>query len=258
VPESGPSAAGTGTVLINILEAEREAALESLRQQEQALQAERFRADRVVQDLAASREEVDLLRERCRALGERVGEEEARAAALENRLEEARHDPEIAALRDRLRATEERNRSLEGSARDAVAEHEGEVAKLETQHEGEVANLETQLRARGREIQELRNEVDRRERLVRELVVTNFPSGPEASQNGGSGDNGSAEGSNGSADVAPHPAVASEAPGAGPSIIADLSARLDRLASDAARREADLVGARWKIAQLERELMQQR
>jgi SAM-dependent methyltransferase len=249
VPESGPSAAGTGTVLINILEAEREAALESLRQQEQALQAERFRADRVAQDLAAAREEVDLLRERCRALGERVGEEEARAAALENRLEEARHDPEIAVLRDRLRAAEERNRSLEGSARESVGEHESEVAKLEVQ-----------LRERGREIHDLRSEVDRREKLVRELVMTSFPTGPEASHAAGSaGDNGSAEGSNGSVEVAPHASEAHQAPpGADPSLIADLSARLDRLASDAARREADLVGARWKIAQLERELMQQR
>lgn len=252
VPESGPSAAGTGTVLINILEAEREAALESLRQQEQALQAERFRADRVVQELAASREEVDLLRERCRALGERVGEEEARAAALENRLDEVRHDPEIAALRDRLRAMEDRNRSLESSARDAVGEHEGEVAKLEVQ-----------LRERGREVQELRSEVDRRERLVRELVMTNFPTGPDASRAAGSdGDNGSAAGSNGSVEAAPRAAEMREARetsvGADPSLIADLSARLDRLASDAARREADLVGARWKIAQLERELMQQR
>ena len=260
VPESGPSAAGTGTVLINILEAEREAALESLRQQEQALQAERFRADRVVQDLAAAREELDLLRERCRALGERVGDEEARSAALENRLEELRHDPEVAALRERLRALEERGRSLEGSARDAIGEHESEVAKLVGEHETEVGKLEVQLRERGREIQALRGEVERRERLVRELVMTNFPTGPEASRvAGSSGDNGSSEGSNGSAEVVSRPAEAREnPPGVDPSLVADLSARLDRLASDAARREADLVGARWKIAQLERELMQQR
>jgi hypothetical protein len=314
-PESGPSAAGSGTVLINILEAEREAALESLRQQEHAVQAERFRADRVVQELAAAREEVDLLRERCRALDERVGEEESRASALESRLaqdrlqqarpdpeiaalrerlraseervpdpeiaalrerlraseervpdpqiaalrerlrisEERVPDPEIASLRERLRASEERVRGLEGSARSAVAEHESEVAK-------EVEKLETQLRERGREIQELRGEVDRREKLVRELVMTSFPSRPEASHAGASAnENGAMEGANGSAELAPLPAEErASAPTAAPSAIADLSARLDRLASDAARREADLVGARWKIAQLERELMQQR
>ena len=258
-PESGPSVAGSGTVLINILEAEREAALESLRQQEQALQAERFRADRVVQELAAAREEVDLLRERCRAMDERIGVEEARSSALENRLEEARssalenrleearNDTELGSLRERVRVSEERVRSLENATRGAGAQHAA-------QHEDEVTQLETQLRDRGREIQELRAEVDRREKLVRELVMTNFP--PlvgEASHIGAArGENGSAETGNGSSDAASPP------PGAPDARLADLSARLDRLANDAARREADLVGARWKIAQLERELMQQR
>jgi hypothetical protein len=256
-PEGAPSLAGTGTVLINILEAEREAALDSLRQQEQALQAERFRADRAAQELAAAREEIELLRERCRALGDRISEGEARRDALESRLEQemarhssverrleeaagqravvesrlaeeaalrsaleshleqARHDPELAALRERLRSTEERFHGLEGALRAAATEREGEVERLETL-----------LRERGREIQDLRAEVDRRDKLVRELVLTNFP-----------------------------PVGSVTSPIGAP---VDLSARLDRLANDAARREADLVGARWRIAQLERELTQQR
>jgi SAM-dependent methyltransferase len=313
-PESGTSAAGSGTVLINILEAEREAALESLRQQEQAIDVERFRADRAVQELVAAREEVELLRERCRAMGERAGEEEARRSALESRLEQARHDPELAALRERLRASQERQdpelAALRERLRASQERHDAELAALRerlrtseerqdpelavlrerlraseerqdpelaalrerlhaseervraldaaarvvaAEHEGEVAKLETLLRDRGREIQELRAEIDRREKLVRELVMTNFSTGPVETPPAPSSElqNGSAEVANGSKPL-------ETPPGIDPSLVADLSARLGRLASDAARREADLVGARWRIAQLERELMQQR
>jgi hypothetical protein len=234
VPESGPA---SGTVLLNILEAEREAALESLRQQEQALQAERFRADRLVQELAAAREEVDLLRERCRAMEERISDEEAKRSTLETQLDRTRHDPELAALRERLRAAEQRVAGWEDSARSLADEREAEIAQLETQ-----------LRDRGREIQELHAEVDRRDKLVRELVVTNF----SAHASVASDHNGLDELANGEtpSGVASH--------GADDGALADLSARLDRLARDAARREADLVGAKWRIAQLERELGQQR
>jgi hypothetical protein len=396
------AAGGSGTFIINILEAEREAALESLRQQEQALQGERIRADRALQELSAAREEVGLLRERCRALDERaseldtrVGQEEARRSTVEARLEKVRHDPELANLRERLRgadervraaevharsseerlrgleerariseeraraseerargageervrgseerarglevsarsaeervrafevstrSAEERARALETSARGAeerarafevstrsaeerarglevsarsaeervrgfeerarAADERTRIAEeraraLETlarssaqEREGELAKLEAQLRERGREIQDLRAEVDRRDKLVRELVMTNFPTGASPSGAlvaGGTeaGENGSTEVANGSGGGARHVAGETEIPGAGkaPALVADLSARLDRLASDAARREADLVGARWRIAQLERELTQQR
>ena len=293
--ETVPS--GPGTVLINVLEAEREAALASLHQQEQTLHAERFRADRAVQELVAAREELDLLRERCRALDERVGEGEARSTALESRLEKTQHDPELATLRERLRSSEERVRALEGSTRaseERVRALEGSARASEeraravegstraseeraralegsaraseerarvlegsaraseerarvlegaargvvAEHEAEIAQLESQLRERGREIQELRAEVDRRDKLVRELVMTNFPASASAPLHAVA-----PAGENGSRD---------------PALVADLSARLDHLASDAARREADLVGARWRIAQLERELTQQR
>ena len=117
-PVSSQSGPTSGTVLINILEAEREAALESVREQAQALQAERFRADRVVQELAAAREEVELLRERCRAMDERTWvDEEARRSILETQLDRARHDPELAALRERLRSSEERVRASEERVR---------------------------------------------------------------------------------------------------------------------------------------------
>jgi hypothetical protein len=135
------------------------------------------------------------------------------------------------------------------------------VRAAAAEHESEVTKLETQLRDRGREIQELRAEVDRREKLVRELVMTNFSAAFGEALHAASSEkeNGSSDGANGSADVAPPSREERAAsPGPDPSLVADLSARLDRLASDAARREADLVGAKWRIAQLERELMQQR
>jgi hypothetical protein len=213
----GPTPESTGTVLINILEAEREAALESLRQQEQVVKAERFRADHATQELSAAREELALLREHGRALGERLVSEEARRAALEIELQAARHNPELAALRNHMQDQDASSRSL-------VDDHEREVSRLETQ-----------LRDRGREIQELRAEVERREHLVRELIATKVTLPREAA-----------------------PSDAPAAPDRDDGLVADLSARLDRLASDAARREADLVGARWKIAQLERELLHPR
>jgi hypothetical protein len=294
------TAGGSGTVLINILEAEREAALESLRQQEQALDAERIRADRALQELSAAREEVDLLRERCRSLDERASELDARVSDVEARrstaeahLEKTRLDPEPANLRERVRAAEERlraseERALSAEARLRAADERARVSeervrvseerarsteerarKLEAaalraaqeneaaqELEAESAKLEAQLRERGREIQELRAEVDRRDKLVRELVMTNFPAHPSPSAS--ATENGSEASANGFADKGAPSSGETEISGGGhaPALVADLSARLDRLASDAARREADLVGARWRIAQLERELTQ--
>jgi hypothetical protein len=202
---------GSGTVLVDILEAEREAALDSLRQQEQLVKEERFRADQASQELAAQKEELVLLRERCETLRRTLEGEEARRSALEVDIERVREDPELGALRERIRGLE------------AAAQRTGE------EHERDIARLEAQLRDRGKELQDLRAEVDRRDKLVRELVATNLTPAPETTPLDGNGINGQ-EGT-----------------------IADLSARLDRLAGEAARREADLVAAKWKIAQLERE-----
>ena len=54
-----------GTVLADILEAEREAAFESLRQQEQAVKEERFRAEHAVPRARYRTRRLSLLRERC-------------------------------------------------------------------------------------------------------------------------------------------------------------------------------------------------
>jgi hypothetical protein len=210
-PASASTSEGRGTVLVNILEAEREAALESLRQQEQIVKEERFRADHATTELTSLREELGLARERCRAAEQRLEQEETRRSALEVEVERARHSPELGELRDRVQR-------LDASS-----------AGLTEEHERDIARFEAQLKARGKEVQELRSEVDRRDKLVRELIATNLalPAEPAAS-NGHEG------------------------------VIADLSARLDRLAADSAKREADLQAARWKIAQLERERAEQR
>jgi hypothetical protein len=212
-PEATPATTseGSGTVLVNILEAEREAALESLRQQEQFVKEERFRADHAAAEVAALREELHLTNEKCRATEQRLEEEEARCAALEIEIERVRQSPELDDLRDRVKR-------LDTSTESLVHEHEDDVARLETQ-----------LRDRGKEVQELRAEVDRREKLVRELVSTTLPLPAEPGASNG------------------HEKA-----------IADLSARLDRLATEVATREADLQAARWKIAQLERDRTGQR
>jgi len=217
------STSAEGTVLADILEAEREAAFESLRQQEQAVKEERFRAEHANRELAAAREELGLLRERCDTQRRALEDEESRRAALEIDVENARKNPELATLRERVRALEE-------SAKGAGDENEADIARLEAQ-----------LKDRGRELQELKNEVARRDLLVRELIAANLASATddtEKSHPSGDSPGVPGEGANGA--------------------IADLSARLDRLAGEAARREADLVASKWKIAQLERELLQQR
>ena len=213
-----PSVERSGTVLVDILEAEREAAIESLRQKEQIVKEERLRADLASQELAACREELVLLRERCKAAEQRRDEDEARRSKLELELGEANKSPELAQMRERVHG-------FEASTRELSAEHERDIVRLETQ-----------LLHCGREVQELRVEVDRRESLVRELVAENLalPGVEPSTRNESVASNGQ------------------------DGVIADLSDRLDRLATHAAKGEADLQAAKWKIAQLERQLTEQR
>ena len=96
------------------------------------------------------------------------------------------------------------------------------------EHAKEIERFEALLRDRGHQVQELEAEVARRDRLVRELIATNVPLEP------------------------------TDVPLSNGAEAADLAAQLDQLASEAARREADLVAASWKISQLERELTHQR
>src|SRR5215471_14298971 len=148
-----PGAEEAGTVLVDVVDAEREAALEALRQQEQLVKEERFRADQATQQLGSSREELALLRERCVILQRALEDEEGRRGASEAEVERLRHNPEWAALRERVQTLEEASR------------------RIGDEQEREVARLESLLRERGQQIQGLEAEVARRDKLVREMVA---------------------------------------------------------------------------------------
>jgi hypothetical protein len=181
------------------------AAHAALRDQEQLLAQERKHVEQANALVASAREELSLVRTRAENLARALEREEQRRAAVETELEAVRADPEIARLRDRVR-------TLESSIEQAAEPHEAEVARIEQL-----------LSERGAEILDLRREVDRRERLVREIL----------------------------SEAAVPPLVAAEPPAVFEGDLADLRARLDRLAAEVARREADLVAASWKIAMYE-------
>ena len=289
-----PETRGSGTVLVNVLEAERDAAFESLRQQEQLVREERFRADQANQELSSRQEEVVLLRERCQTLQRALEVEEARRSQLQLEVEDekGRHHPELATLRDQVQTlqtagrefqlerarAEQREREREALWANERTENHARVEKTERERaanertereraanertervraaneqelervrqqeraladerdreqtrerELETIRLEGQLGDRGRELQAIRVELDQRGWLVRELLSAPLGGSPEP------------VGTNGHTDA-----------------VVDISVNLDRLAREAAVREADLVAAKWKIAQLERELTQQR
>jgi SAM-dependent methyltransferase len=271
------------------LEAARDTALESLRQQEHLVREERLRADRAVSELSASREELALATARQSALQERVTREESRRAKLEIELESARHNPEMGTLRQRIQTLESTQVKLESAAREfseqrraderrrtdeerratgerlATTQREAgeqrrtaeerdaaqaELARVQAElacvqaelprergtleeHAKEIERFEALLRDRGHQVQELEAEVARRDRLVRELIATNVTAEQP-------------------------PLEPTDLPLSNGTATADLAAQLDQLASEAARREADLVAASWKISQLERELTHQR
>src|SRR5262249_19003791 len=129
-----------------------------------------------------------------------------RCDTLEHALEEeeARRTALEGDLESAKRSTEEsvlreRVRALEASSRTASEEHEADIARLEAQ-----------LKDRGHEVQELKSEVDRRDLLVREVIATNLTAqSPEGQE------------------------IAADDPNGA---VADLSAQLDRLAGEAARR----------------------
>src|SRR5262249_13089901 len=139
------------------------------------------------------------------------------AAEREGRISE--HEAQIAALSAELAA--ERRRAAE--ARDERADQQAVTAEIEA--------LEAALRDRGRRVAQLELDMREAERGGKDMV-----SELEALRAW----NGSGHGSR--QDEPGH--AAGE----------DLRGRLDALASSAARSEADLQAAAWRIAQLEREL----
>jgi SAM-dependent methyltransferase len=220
------SAAGEAAARIAELERERDEAREDRDENVQRAHAERIRADQALQRLGARDEEISLLREQAESLRRSLEDEEARRLRLETELEPLR--PEVTSLRERIDGLE---KTVSAAADEQMVE---------------VLRLEAHLRDRGHEIEQLRAELVRREKLVREMI---------------------ADGALSSAVPAPPPPIPSAPPVAEPTppspeapkvdgALDDLRSQLDRLAVEASRREADLVAAGWKIAELQRRLEQ--
>jgi hypothetical protein len=189
------------------------------------------------------------------------------AAALREKAEARPPSPELGPLRERVAALEGERATLQAATRERIAVLEGErgagqaslrarIAELEAERTAlgaklsereasraaavsaaeqaavaEGAALEAQLVERGRVVRELTHEVARHARLVKDLIAE--------------------------LDEAREAAIAAAGPTGEPepdAALAELQSKLDRMASEAARREADLTAAKWRIGELERKV----
>jgi SAM-dependent methyltransferase len=201
------------------LESEREALAEQLR----ALEAQRAEGRQRIIALE------QLSSENARELGEaerRIAEGRTKTAQLEQQRAEAHAKT---AQLEQLLAESERQRA-EASLRAAAARDEKAATEAAS---AEIAALEASLRERGQVVSTLKRDLLESERIGKELLAE-----LEASR-----------GWNGAPPELSRPLPSAAAEGAG-----DLRSRLDVLAENAARTEADLQAARWRITQLEREL----
>jgi hypothetical protein len=246
-------------------EKELAAARITLRDQEQAIAQERKRLEQANAQATAAREELSLVRGRAENLARALEQEEQRRAGLDRTLEQ--EEQRRAALDRTLEQHEKRRKDLEtelatsrtaleaartaleaarkdpelGRLRARVADLEKSIEQAAAPHEAEVGRLEQLLAERGAEILDLRREVDRRELLVREILSELPAAAASAPDQVPAAQPAAAQAPPAAADA---PAPAGEA--------ADLRLRLDRLAAEVARREADLLAASWKIAMFER------
>jgi chromosome segregation ATPase len=171
------------------------------------------------QALAQERKRLEQANAEIAASREELSLLRARAENLARALEQ--EEQRRAAIETELEAA--RNDPELGRLRDQVKTLERSMQEAAAPHEAEVGRLEELLAERGAEILDLRREVDRREQLVREIL-----SQPPVAE-----------------------APVAQAP---QEDVADLRTRLDRLAAEVARREADLVAASWKISMGERKI----
>lgn len=188
---------------------------------------------------------------RARELEQALEREQRRSSELEAKLQGARAEAErlradraavAAALADERTNREAAEREAESLRENpelvVLRERVGELERAgagtsaaSEEHEAELGELERHLREQGARVEELRREVSRRDRLVRELV--------------------------GLLEEREQAAAPAEAEPEPDGALADLETKLDRLAGDAARKEADLTAAAWRIAELERRLARQ-
>lgn len=225
-------------------EAEARAAIAVAERNRAILDAERASAD-LEQALASERR----LRQALQDERDRRGALEASLARRASELSEG--EAQVAALEARIRELEEMC---------------AELSEAADRDQPEVVELEARLYERGHAIQAERQEGVRRARLVRELVslVEEMQAGEVPLELSPSEEEEEARAVEViEATLAPESAAVptaladGEAPGAHgerDGELATLKSKLDNLAREAARREADLTRASWKIAELEQRL----
>jgi hypothetical protein len=213
------------------LEEELARAKERTTRVQKELEDERKKRERLEADLGAARKspEIALTRERVLLLEEGLRAAEEAADVLQQRAVQAdqiiaQRDAQLTALAMRAASSEARAALLDAQ----LAEAGDEVG-------AELARLEGILRERAQAIAALEREVARREGIVRELLFA-------LEDAGGSSPTPLAGPADDEARSHLDRAMAENA---------DLRARLDGLALDVARREAELQARGWRIAALE-------
>ncbi len=191
-----------------------------------------------------------------RARSERSDLSRKLEAAVAERAEIARKldaaDRAAADLREQLGRVTEMDAKVQALEAELVAtrareqEHVGAAAPLEQ----EIRRLEGALRDRGHDVVRLQRELIETERFGRELLFELEDARKIKLTSGNSDAGGASFGSGGAS--APE-ASGSSAPAASASASAPVEARSSDLVERAARAEADLLAANWKIARLERE-----
>ena len=204
---------------IEKLEADLGASMHKVARMERELGEARSRAQQLEQSLAQASDDLQDARAQGTQLEQRVRELQAGVDERDTRLAQL----DAASIDAEANAAE---RSHDEELREALRERDevtALMAQMRSEHETEVTHLEQKLLERGREIDAQRRELARRDQLVRELVAIQ------------------------------EQALVAEAPEAGnpDEHVAKLREQLDRLAADAARREAELQSASWRAQQLE-------
>lgn len=232
----------------------------SVRSRAMELEGELAAAEIGINDLVSDRAD---LRERVEDLERRLADAKSKPnPAFLDKLHQVETD--LAKVREEKRAVE---KNFEASAatkqeRDRLAETnadlEKRVSEFGAEREALVADMEAlegRLRERGQRIATLEAELREGLRVGKELLGELEEARTQASSTNSSGGPGTSSASNGSGSQTPpgrasspmHAAAVVEAP----EIPNSVSMQLDALAARAARAEADLETARWRITQLE-------
>jgi hypothetical protein len=201
---------------------------------EEQRQREHANATVLEHTLRASEEMTEAVRARLEDIERRSLTREDHLLALEAALDDARSnqvEPEQLSL---LTVRADR-----AEARAAVLE--AELATIADAHAGEIMQLESVLLERAQALKALEEELSRRERMVKQLILSLEEQAPPQAD----------------ADAEGNREDAKEQIDAMRADNDRLRARLDALALEAARREGDAATNAWRITELERQLEQQ-